>query len=119
MSHNGDLYEEDFYAWAQTTAALIRAGKWHDLDREALAEEIESLGKSQDRELGSAGRARDAPAEVVLSSSEHCGSWRSTIRRNGVSCAASSSRTQPSAWGREPIAEGYAEHASIRVTKPV
>src|SRR5215510_7417093 len=53
MSTNAELYEQDFYAWTQTTAALIRAGKWYDLDPEALAEEIESLGKSQHRELGS------------------------------------------------------------------
>ena len=53
MNTNTELYDQDFYAWTQTTADLIRAGKWDDLDREALAEEIESLGKSQHRELGS------------------------------------------------------------------
>ena len=47
MGSNAELYKQDFYAWTQTTAALIRAGKWYDLDREALAEEAESLGKSQ------------------------------------------------------------------------
>jgi Domain of unknown function DUF29 len=44
MSTNAELYDQDFYAWTQATTALIRAGKWHDLDREALAEEVESLG---------------------------------------------------------------------------
>src|SRR5262249_50405663 len=53
MSTNAGLYNQDFYAWTQTTANLIRAGKWSDLDREALAEEIESLGKSDWRELAS------------------------------------------------------------------
>jgi len=47
VGSNPELYEQDFYAWTQTTAALIRVGKWDDLDREALAEEAESLGKSQ------------------------------------------------------------------------
>ena len=47
MESNAELYKQDFYAWTQTTAALIRAGKWDDLDREALAEEAESLEKSQ------------------------------------------------------------------------
>ena len=28
MSTNSKLYSEDFYTWTQTTAALIRAGKW-------------------------------------------------------------------------------------------
>jgi Domain of unknown function DUF29 len=53
MSRNSDLYEQDFYTWTQTTAALIRAGKWLDIDPESLAEEVESLGKSQQRELAS------------------------------------------------------------------
>jgi hypothetical protein len=53
MSTNAELYDQDFYAWTQATAALIRAGKWYDLDREALAEEVESLGKSDWRELAS------------------------------------------------------------------
>ena len=45
MSTNAELYEQDFYAWTQATAALIRAGKWYDLAPEALAEEVESLGR--------------------------------------------------------------------------
>src|SRR2546426_7208285 len=49
---NRTLYEQDFYDWTQKTAALIRAGKWYDLDREALAEEVESLGISQKHALG-------------------------------------------------------------------
>ncbi len=53
MTTNAALYAQDFYTWTQTTAALIRAGKWADIDAESLAEEIESLGKSQQRELAS------------------------------------------------------------------
>ena len=53
MRTHTELYDQDFYAWRQTTADLIRVGKWHDLDQEALAEEIESLGKSDWRELAS------------------------------------------------------------------
>src|SRR5262245_15403138 len=53
MSTNSKLYSDDFYTWTQTTAALIRAGKWLDIDAESLAEEVESLGKSQQRELSS------------------------------------------------------------------
>ena len=48
---NNALYEQDFYAWTQTTADLIRAGQWYDIDQDALAEEVESLGKSEQREL--------------------------------------------------------------------
>ena len=53
MSTNSELYEQDFYTWTQTTAALIRAGQWKDIDPVSLAEEVESLGKSQQRELAS------------------------------------------------------------------
>src|SRR5712691_1088697 len=53
MSTNAELYAHDFYAWTQTTADLIRAGKWGDLDQGALAEEIESLGISQKHALAS------------------------------------------------------------------
>jgi len=81
MHTNGELYEQDFYAWTQTTADLIRAGKWDDLDREALAEEIESLGKSQYRELGS---RLDVLVMHLLKwcyqPRERSGSRRSTIR---------------------------------------
>jgi hypothetical protein len=46
-----DLYERDFYAWTQDQAARLRAlGARNDgLDVENLAEEVESLGKSDRR----------------------------------------------------------------------
>jgi hypothetical protein len=53
MGTNTDLYAQDFYAWTQATAALIRQGKWHEVDPESLAEELESLGKRDRRELES------------------------------------------------------------------
>jgi Domain of unknown function DUF29 len=40
-------YETDFYAWTQEQAAALRDGKWDTLDRANLAEEIESLGRSE------------------------------------------------------------------------
>ena len=47
------LYEQDFYTWTQEQAALLREGAVHELDLANLAEEIESLGKSDRRALGS------------------------------------------------------------------
>jgi hypothetical protein len=47
-------YDDDTYSWAFEQAALLRAGRWHDLDIEHLADEIESVGKSERRELESA-----------------------------------------------------------------
>jgi hypothetical protein len=45
------LYEQDFYAWANEQAALLRAGKLSEADLEHIAEEIESMGKTEKREL--------------------------------------------------------------------
>jgi hypothetical protein len=53
MGTNTELYEQDLYAWTQATAARIRQGKWHEVDPVCVAEELESLGKRDRRELGS------------------------------------------------------------------
>lgn len=45
------LYEADFYAWANQQAALLRAGRLNEADIENIAEEIESMGKGEKREL--------------------------------------------------------------------
>jgi hypothetical protein len=52
MGTNATLHAQDLYAWTLTTAALIRTGTWEALDREVLAEEIESVGKRERREVG-------------------------------------------------------------------
>jgi hypothetical protein len=41
-----DLYEQDFYAWSKAQAALLRAGRFADLDLEHLIEEVDDLGES-------------------------------------------------------------------------
>lgn len=45
------LYEKDFFAWANEQAALLRSGKLAAADIEHIAEEIESMGKTEKREL--------------------------------------------------------------------
>jgi len=50
-SKNATLYDTDFYAWANEQAALLRAGRLAEADVENIAEEIESMGKSERREL--------------------------------------------------------------------
>ena len=45
------LYDQDFYAWANEQAALLRTGKLSAADIEHIAEEIESMGKTEKREL--------------------------------------------------------------------
>jgi hypothetical protein len=46
-----NLYDQDFYAWANEQAALLRSGKLAAADIEHIAEEIESLGRTEKREL--------------------------------------------------------------------
>lgn len=45
------LYDTDFYAWANEQAALLRAGQLSAADIANIAEEIESMGKAEKREL--------------------------------------------------------------------
>ena len=53
MTRNAVDYEEDFYAWTVEQARLLRAGEFSALDIANIAEEIESLGRSDRRELAS------------------------------------------------------------------
>jgi hypothetical protein len=47
------LYEQDFVEWACRNAELLRAHRFDEVDIENVAEEIESLGRSDKRELRS------------------------------------------------------------------
>src|SRR5919197_4671986 len=47
MSTHAMLYDQDFYAWTQEQAALLRKGAVDDLDLRNLAEEVHDLGVSQ------------------------------------------------------------------------
>lgn len=47
------LYEADYHAWTQQQAALLKRGDFALLDLPNLVEEIESLGRSEERELES------------------------------------------------------------------
>ena len=44
-------YSKDFYAWAIHNAKLLREGRLSEVDMEHVAEEIESMGKRERREL--------------------------------------------------------------------
>jgi hypothetical protein len=83
VTTNTDVYATDFYAWCLTTADLVRTGQWEAIDQEALIEELESLGKSQKRELENRLHVLvmhllkwEAQPQIRLTSS----SWASTIR---------------------------------------
>jgi len=46
-----NTYESDFYGWAMEQAALLRAGRLDVADIANIAEEIESMGRGEKREL--------------------------------------------------------------------
>ena len=46
-----ELYDSDFFEWTKTSAELIRQGRLNEADLEHIAEEIESMGRSEKREL--------------------------------------------------------------------
>ena len=48
---NEKLYERDFYAWTEEQAALLRAGQYTFADIENIVEEIETMGRGENREM--------------------------------------------------------------------
>lgn len=51
MPVKSPLYDHDFYAWSREQAELLRAGKLAAADIEHIAEEIDSMGRTEKREL--------------------------------------------------------------------
>lgn len=47
MDTTKTLYDTDFVAWADRTAGLLRAGRFNEIEVENVAEEIETLGRSE------------------------------------------------------------------------
>jgi len=70
-----DLYDTDLYAWATGNAALIRAGRLAEVDFLHIAEELESMGRSERRAL-------DSRLSVLLM---HLLKWRHQPERRGAS----------------------------------
>jgi hypothetical protein len=44
-------YQKDFYSWTREQAELLRSGRFDELDIVNLIEEIETMGRSEKREL--------------------------------------------------------------------
>src|SRR5437016_14045977 len=53
MPRNAAAYEEDFFAWTEEQARLLRAGELAEIDALNLAEEVESMGRRDRQELES------------------------------------------------------------------
>ena len=51
MPRNSVAYDDDFFAWTQEQAQLLRTSEFSQVDVENVVEELESMGKSVRREL--------------------------------------------------------------------
>jgi hypothetical protein len=83
-------YETDVVAWANEQAMFIRLGKFDQLDLVHIAEEIEDVGKSEQRELASRMSILLAHLLKWQYQPERRGaSWQTTIRtqRRGIELA--------------------------------
>jgi hypothetical protein len=77
----GISYDKDVVAWANEQAALLREGRFSALDIEHIAEEIEDVGRSEQRELAS--RMAVLLAHLLkwrYQPALRSPSWRATIR---------------------------------------
>ncbi len=73
-------YEDDFFAWTVEQAKLLRSGELSKIDAPNVAEEIESAGRRERRELGD--RIENLIAELLKWHCEpgaRCGNWKSEI----------------------------------------
>lgn len=90
-------YDADFYLWTRQQAALLRQGRLQAVDAAHLAEEIESMGKSDRRALGSHLRS------ILL----HLLKWRHQPDRRGASWESSIRN------GRDEVEEILADSPSL------
>jgi hypothetical protein len=79
MPTRSPLYDSDFYAWSREQAELLRKGDLAQADIEHIAEEIDSMGRTEKRELISR-------LEVLLL---HLLKWRFQPGKRGPSWEAS------------------------------
>lgn len=82
MARNAVGYQEDFFEWTREQARLLRSGDFSRLDAENLAEEIESAGRRDRREV--ADRIEDVLVGLLkwsVQPGHRCGNWRSKIQQ--------------------------------------
>lgn len=81
MRADPNSYDNDVVAWANEQARLLRAGCLDALDIDHIADEIEDVGKSEQRELAS--RMAVLLAHLLkwqLQPGRHGASWEITVR---------------------------------------
>jgi Domain of unknown function DUF29 len=96
------LYDSDFYAWSREQAELLRKGELAQADIEHIAEEIDSMGRTEKRELMSR-------LTVLLL---HLLKWRYQPGKRGPSWEASVANQ------RDDLAEHLADNPSLKPLVP-
>ena len=82
------LYETDYFTWTQRQAEHIRVGDFARVDFENVAEEIASLGKSQESELASRYKVLCLHLlKQMLQPKRNGRSWRATVAEQCASIA--------------------------------
>lgn len=79
------LYEQDFWLWTQAMAEALKSGNFSQLDLQNLAEEVDSLGRSDRRELQS--RLTVLLMHLLkwqFQSDMRSGSWRGTLAEQRI-----------------------------------
>ncbi len=102
-------YDQDFFAWADEQAGLLRAGRLAEADIVHIADEIESMGKSEKRELVS--RLTVLLLHLLkwrFQPALRSHSWRNSVRVQRITLA-SLIRDNPSLMSVRPdtVAEAY------------
>ena len=97
-----DLYDRDFYAWTREQADLLREGRLPGADVAHIAEEIETLGRNEKREL------RSRLSMLFL----HLLKWQHQPGRHGRSWELSIANA------RDELAELLVDSPSLRATLP-
>ncbi len=74
------LHEQDFYAWTNQQASILKSGELTHLDVHYLIEELESMGASEKRELiHRLTLLLGHLLKWVYQSQRRCNSWLATI----------------------------------------
>src|SRR5215469_6264880 len=79
------LYDRDFFEWTWQVARLLREGRFADIDVEHLAEEIEDVGKRDQR--GVEGRLRMVLLHLLkwqMQPGRRSRSWKTSIRTHRI-----------------------------------
>jgi Domain of unknown function DUF29 len=114
------MYSTDFNQWAIDQAAAIRDKRWHDLDVQNLAEEVESMGNQERRELAS--RLAALIWHLLkwqYQPSNRGASWQTTIRaqRKAVDKLLQRNPSLKPYLAEEAIEDAYPDALALAVTE--